>query len=76
MTLGRIASFYYLDYRSVLQLSQRLMIANSVSDVLLTLCDAHEFDELPVRHNEDGLNETLAQTLPIKVCVIQFHVPV
>ncbi|KAJ1446965.1 Sec63 Brl domain-containing protein [Pelagophyceae sp. CCMP2097] len=28
------------------------------------LCDAREFAELPVRHNEDKLNEDLAATLP------------
>ena len=28
------------------------------------LADAYEFSELPVRHNEDGLNADLAHTLP------------
>ncbi len=29
--------------------------------------DSCEYDELPVRHNEDGLNKTLAQRLPLEV---------
>ena len=29
------------------------------------LCDASEFDELPVRHNEDIMNENLAATCPL-----------
>ena len=28
------------------------------------LSDVHEFAELPVRHNEEDLNEALARTLP------------
>lgn len=31
------------------------------------LADAYEFDELPVRHNEDLLNGELAKECPLRV---------
>ena len=31
------------------------------------LCDAFEFEELPVRHNEDELNAELAKVVPWEV---------
>jgi hypothetical protein len=33
----------------------------SLAWLLYTLCNTHEFDELPVRHNEDSLNEELSK---------------
>lgn len=32
----------------------------SIADILEVLCSVAEFDDLPVRHSEDELNETLA----------------
>lgn len=38
-----------------------------ISTPLQVLSDCSEYDELPVRHNEDMLNEDLAKFCPIKV---------
>eukprot|EP00535_Pseudo-nitzschia_heimii_P010983 CAMPEP_0197196504 /NCGR_PEP_ID=MMETSP1423-20130617/32390_1 /TAXON_ID=476441 /ORGANISM="Pseudo-nitzschia heimii, Strain UNC1101" /LENGTH=2164 /DNA_ID=CAMNT_0042650305 /DNA_START=86 /DNA_END=6580 /DNA_ORIENTATION=+ len=35
----------------------------SIAWLLYTLCATHEFDELPVRHNEEFLNEELSETV-------------
>ncbi len=35
----------------------------SIAWLLYTLCCTHEFDELPVRHNEEYLNEELSETV-------------
>ena len=35
--------------------------------ILKLLCDVTEYDEMPVRHNEDGVNEEMASSLPIRV---------
>lgn len=35
--------------------------------VLDVLCAASEYDEMPVRHNEDKLNATLAQEVRLRV---------
>lgn len=46
-------------------LSQRLLHSGlSMQRVVRLLCDAYEFSELPVRHNEEHLNADLADELP------------
>jgi len=72
-TLGSVAAYYYLDYRTtseasinvddfeaaVVDATQRRREALAVA----FLCSAREFDELPVRHNEDLENGQLASQL-------------
>ena len=59
-TMGRIASYYYLHYLTADLFYTRLTAESSVQDVLTILCASSEFDDLPVRHNEDQLNAELA----------------
>ena len=74
--LGAIGSKYYLKHETA-ALFARCMPAlealtsspSSSAEAIITaaarvLCDAPEFDELPVRHNEDVMNEELARALP------------
>ena len=63
-TLGRIASYYYLHSTTAGLFCDRIGDDNSPAGLLRLLCDAEEFAELPVRHNEDILNEGLASLLP------------
>ncbi|KAH8061343.1 hypothetical protein JL720_13453 [Aureococcus anophagefferens] len=63
-TLGQVASYYYLDYkaaqrRTVGGVDEKLGGADDEALAVAFLCDAEEFGELPVRHNEDGLNADL-----------------
>lgn len=62
--LGRIACDYYLLYKTAELFSDRMTADCTVLDLLRLLCDAHEYDELPVRHNEENLNADLAALLP------------
>ena len=70
-TLGRVAAYYYLDYRTTRDAADAVDDVDDACDGSLTdearavglLCDAREFAELPVRHNEDGLNADLAAAL-------------
>jgi len=66
-TYGRIASYYYLSHLTMRHFAGEVVAGMSVPDVLRVLCDAHEFAELPVRHNEDVLNAELAKLLPLPV---------
>ena len=59
--LGRIASYYYLHYTTMTCFMQRLSATADLIDVLGCLSWASEYSELPVRHNEDGMNEQLAK---------------
>jgi len=62
-TLGRIAGYYYLDYTTVHMFAQRAEEIEDEEIAIEILGDAKEFSELPVRHNEDGMNADLAKTL-------------
>jgi len=56
---GRICSFYYLRHATMGGFSEALGPGLGVEDMLRVLCNAAEYDELPVRHNEDKLNAAM-----------------
>ena len=56
--LGRIGSFYYLSHRTMELFSERLSAETSDEELLKLVSDAHEYDEIPVRHNEDNTNRS------------------
>ena len=64
--LGKITSYYYLSHRTVRQLIRKARRKPSFEDVLSWMCCASEYDELPVRHNEDLINAELSKNLPFK----------
>ncbi|XP_008555073.1 activating signal cointegrator 1 complex subunit 3 [Microplitis demolitor] len=59
---GKIASFYYLSHQTVGMFTKVLKDNLTLVECLKILCDAHEYSELPVRHNEDLLNEELSKS--------------
>lgn len=65
--LGRIASFYYLSHETIQLFHDKLSAGISMEELLDLMTQAHEYNELPVRHNEDNLNAVLAKSCPIKV---------
>eukprot|EP01094_Clydonella_sp_ATCC50884_P027738 TRINITY_DN8091_c1_g1_i2.p1 TRINITY_DN8091_c1_g1~~TRINITY_DN8091_c1_g1_i2.p1 ORF type:complete len:1749 (+),score=740.80 TRINITY_DN8091_c1_g1_i2:384-5249(+) len=64
--LGRIASYYYLSYQTAAIFANDIGDENDIESLLSVLCATAEYDELPVRHNEDLLNEQLAEEVRIK----------
>jgi len=72
--LGKTASAFYLDYRSVTLIDDRLqrwqtqerVLAgeNALVQLVQLIADVQEYSELPVRHNEEDLNAELADALP------------
>ena len=70
-TLGHIASYYYLQYTTVALFCAELHDVDAgpteLPTLLRVLCDASEFDELPVRHNEEHVNAQMARELPWRV---------
>ncbi|KXS12052.1 Sec63-domain-containing protein [Gonapodya prolifera JEL478] len=73
-TLGQIASYYYLNHRTMRifkdQIRETYPSKNSggwFAHLLRVLCDSVEYAELPVRHNEDIMNKELEKQLPIRV---------
>ncbi|VDN27496.1 unnamed protein product [Cylicostephanus goldi] len=53
---GRIASIYYLRHETMKFLVEKLGREDSIEDLLKTLSHVPEYDEIPVRHNEDVTN--------------------
>ncbi|KAF6768647.1 hypothetical protein AHF37_04890 [Paragonimus kellicotti] len=64
--LGRIASYYYLSHKTMRLFADSLKPSSDVHALLQLLANAHEYDLLPVRHNEDEMNRQLATMLPLK----------
>jgi activating signal cointegrator complex subunit 3 len=46
-----------------------------IKDLTLILSNAEEFNEIPVRHNEDIMNENLAKLVPFSVDVRSYDSP-
>ena len=63
---GKIMSYYYLSHRTIRHLISHAKQDASFEDVLSWMCAATEFDDLPVRHNEDLINAELSKNLPLK----------
>jgi activating signal cointegrator complex subunit 3 len=62
--LGRIASYYYLEYTTIKRFNEAMSDGMQLPALLTALTAAAEFDELPVRHNEDLVNAELARIVP------------
>uniref|UniRef100_A0A914I9P9 Activating signal cointegrator 1 complex subunit 3 n=2 Tax=Globodera TaxID=31242 RepID=A0A914I9P9_GLORO len=65
--LGRIASKYYLQHLTMRHFKARIHGAMSVEELLQCLADCPEYEEIPVRHNEDQINSEIQSFLPIKL---------
>ena len=65
-SLGKIMSYYYLSHLTIRKLLTKAKPVATFADVLSWMCLATEFDELPVRHNEDLINTELSQNLPLQ----------
>ena len=64
---GKIMSYYYLSHLTIRKflLKARKTPATTFADALAWISSATEFDDLPVRHNEDLINAELAKNLPL-----------
>jgi antiviral helicase SLH1 len=62
--LGKIMSYYYLSHKTIRYLARHAKAQASFLDVLSWMSRATEYDELPVRHNEDLINAELSKNLP------------
>lgn len=61
--LGRISSFYYIKADTVASYAAAVPLVTDAQSALDTLVLATEWMEVPVRHNEDKLNEGLAKSV-------------
>ncbi|KAH7340050.1 Sec63 Brl domain-containing protein [Pyrenochaeta sp. MPI-SDFR-AT-0127] len=71
--LGKIMSYYYLSHKTIRYLAKNAKRNATFSDALFWISHATEYDELPVRHNEDLINNELSKALPVQAD--QFGLP-
>ncbi|KAI2614176.1 Sec63-domain-containing protein [Hypoxylon fragiforme] len=64
--LGKVMSYYYLSHKTIRHLVKYAKPRASFLDVLSWMARATEYDELPVRHNEDLINAELSKNLPFE----------
>ena len=74
-SLGQITSRYYISYQTGFLFHTRAPTVSTLEDCVRTLSDAPEFDDVPVRHNEDELNAELAKFCPWKVDALAYDDP-
>eukprot|EP00916_Digyalum_oweni_P005755 GHVL01009972.1.p1 GENE.GHVL01009972.1~~GHVL01009972.1.p1 ORF type:complete len:1298 (-),score=239.47 GHVL01009972.1:4009-7524(-) len=66
--IGSIASYYYLKHETIAQFVKRIRESPlGVMDAMKELADCPEYDELPVRHNEDVYNTDFSEICPLSV---------
>ncbi|ERF69234.1 hypothetical protein EPUS_01191 [Endocarpon pusillum Z07020] len=74
---GKIMSYYYLSHLTVRMMLSKARSTHSPSfgHVLAWVSLASEFDDLPVRHNEDLINAELAKNLPLGTAGLMDDLP-
>ncbi|KIX02526.1 uncharacterized protein Z518_08467 [Rhinocladiella mackenziei CBS 650.93] len=70
---GQIMSYYYLSHLTIRKFLSKAAKAPTTrfADVLAWVSLATEFDELPVRHNEDLVNAELSKNLPLSTTMLE-----
>ncbi|KAI5291851.1 hypothetical protein KEM54_005287 [Ascosphaera aggregata] len=72
---GKIMSYYYLSHKTIRHVLSRAKPNPTFAEALGWVCAATEFDDLPVRHNEDLINGELAKCLPLSVDSVGVGLP-
>ncbi len=77
--LGKIASRYYIDYRTM-EMGHRVIMSSTTTsltaeEACFLVTNAKEFAELPVRHNEENLCSELASQLRWHISSDSFDSP-
>ncbi|KAI8851535.1 Sec63 Brl domain-containing protein [Chytridium lagenaria] len=67
LNLGMIAAYYYINYVTVELFSMSLKERTKLRGLLEIVSAAAEFEDIPIRHHEDGLLKRLHDRVPVKV---------
>lgn len=71
-SLGNIASYYYLKYTTVAHFNIALTSNTTIEFLVESLCRASEYNEMPVRHNEDIANKTIINSNLLRWSLTRF----
>ncbi|CAO1443370.1 unnamed protein product [Diamesa tonsa] len=67
LNLGMIAAYYYINYTTIELFSLSLNNKTKIRGLLEIISSAAEYEDIVVRHHEDGTLRSLAQRLPNKL---------
>lgn len=66
-SLGKIMSYYYISHLTIRYVIENAKPNANFEDVTSWMSSATEYDELPVRHNEEFINAELSRNLPLSM---------
>ena len=67
LNLGMIAAYYYINYTTIELFSMSLTSKTKIRGLIEIVAAAAEFEELTIRHGEDGILRSLSTKLPNKL---------
>jgi pre-mRNA-splicing helicase BRR2 len=67
LNLGMIAAYYYINYTTIELFSMSLNNKTKIRGLIEIISSAAEYENIPIRHNEDSILRQLAQRLPNKL---------
>lgn len=67
INLGMIAAYYYINYRTIELFSKTLTAKTKIRSLLDIISSAAEFENIPIRHNEESSLRQLSFKLPSKL---------
>lgn len=73
--LGQLASFYYIQHKSIKFLASKIKEGLSIYQLIEILSHCEEYDEVPMRHNEENLNAALASLCRYQVDKNKYDCP-
>ncbi|KAI8147636.1 Sec63 Brl domain-containing protein [Fennellomyces sp. T-0311] len=75
LNLGMIAAYYNIHYTTVDMFSVSLKATTKIKGLLEIVASATEFDNIPIRHHEDGVLKRIYERLPSKLAQPKFNTP-
>lgn len=70
-----IAAYYYINYVTIEAFSLSLRAKTKLRGLLEIISSAAEFDQIPIRHHEDGLLKRIYDRVPVKIENAKFNDP-
>jgi activating signal cointegrator complex subunit 3 len=62
---GRIGSIFYVSHETIRTFLTNLQVCQTVPSLLHLLCQAHEFEDIPIRRNDSELLVRMRPRFPI-----------
>jgi pre-mRNA-splicing helicase BRR2 len=75
LNLGMIASYYYINYVTMELFSMSLAAKTKLRGLLEIISASTEFEDVPIRHHEDGILQKIYDRVAVKFNVTKFNDP-